>query len=84
MKRFNDVWEFLKDLKDLPEKNELKVACQGVENEFRYNENSDINGCDLWSELYIAKEWFPDDVRLPMEAAKFISTYKLHDVMPNL
>ena len=33
LKRFNDIWKFLKDLNDLPEKNELKVrACQDVEN----------------------------------------------------
>ena len=84
LKRFNDIWGFLKDLKDFSDKNKLKVACQGVENELRYNKKSDINGCDLWSELRIAKELFPDDVRLPIEAARFISTNKLQNVMPNL
>ena len=36
------------------------------------------------SELYVAKELFPDDVRLPIETVRFIGTKRLKDVMPNL
>jgi hypothetical protein len=84
LQSFNNTWGFLNDLKDLPDKNKLKVACQGLENKLRYQENSDINGCDLLTELDIAKELFPEDVKLPIEAARFINTNKLQDVMPNL
>ena len=47
LQSFNNTWGFLKDLKDLPDKNKLKVACQDLENKLRYKENSDINGWGL-------------------------------------
>ena len=84
LQSFNNTWGILNDLKDLPDKNKLKVACQDLEKKLRYKEISDINGCDLLTELDIAKELYPDDVMLPIEAARFINTIKLQDAMPNL
>ncbi|XP_038647484.1 uncharacterized protein LOC119963047 [Scyliorhinus canicula] len=84
LQSFNNTWGFLNNLKDLSDKNKLKVACQGLEDKLRYQENSDINGCDLLTELDIAKELFPEDVKLPIEAVRFINTNKLQAVMPNL
>ena len=55
-----------------------------MEDKLRYQENSDINGCDLLTQLDIAKELFPEDVRLPIETVRFINTKKLQDIMPNV
>lgn len=84
LQSFSNTWGFLSNIKDLPDKNELKLACQGLEDKLRYQDNSDINGSDLLTELNIAKEIFPGDVKLPIEAVRFISSNKLQDVMPNL
>ncbi|XP_038644122.1 uncharacterized protein LOC119960506 [Scyliorhinus canicula] len=55
LQSFNNTWGFLNNLKDLPDKSKLKVVCQGLEDKLKYQENSDINGCDLLTELDIAK-----------------------------
>lgn len=84
LQSFNNTWGFLNNFKDLPDKNSLKIACQGLENKLMHEQNSDINGSDLLTELDIAKQLFPENVKLPIEAAMFINTNNLQDVMPNL
>ena len=62
------------------------------ENDLRYNKNSNIHGCASGlnysqAKPNIAKKLFSVDVRLPIEAASFISCYaesKLPDIISNL
>ena len=45
------VWDFLYDIKKLPDKKELLQKCKNLEESLTFHSRSDINGEDLCNEL---------------------------------
>ena len=69
----------LKNLKSLDE-NDLKYQSLNLENILKYNEISDIDGCDLFSELKVLREIFPNKNGSSIEILDYI---KKIDSFPN-
>ena len=69
----------MKNLKSLDE-NDLKYKSLNLENISKYNEISDIDGCDLFSELKVLREIFPNKNGSSIEILDYI---KKIDSFPN-
>jgi hypothetical protein len=61
----------LKNLKSLDE-NDLKYQFLNLENVLKYNGISDIDGCDLFSELKVLREIFPNKSGSSIEILDYI------------
>ena len=78
-------WDFLYNIKKLPDKEELLQKCKNLEESLTFHSQSDINGEDLCNELISIKDFFKhiEDVS-PLNILNCISENNILDLYPTV
>ncbi|KAL5142515.1 Zinc finger MYM-type protein 1 [Glycine soja] len=81
--QYETIFGFLFDSKKIKalDEDELKKYCINLEKLLRFNEYSDIDGFDLFSELKVLREMLREEIGTPIEVLSYIKTL---DSFPNV
>ena len=81
--QYETIFGFLFDSKKIKalDEDELKKYCINLEKFLRFNEYSDIDGLDLFSELKVLREVLREEISTPIEVLSYIKTL---DSFPNV
>ncbi|KAL5127883.1 Zinc finger MYM-type protein 1 [Glycine soja] len=81
--QYETIFGFLFDSKKIKalDEDELKKYCINLEKLLRFNEYSDIDGLDLFSELKVLREVLREKISTPIEVLSYIKTL---DSFPNV
>lgn len=82
MLEYENIFGFLFDLQKFKTLNEetLKKCCINLESHLKFNDYSDIDGFDLFSELKILKEVLTKEINSPIDILNYV---KVLDCFPN-
>ena len=74
--QYETIFGFLFDSKKIKalDEDELKKYCINLEKFLRFNEYSDIDGLDLFSELKVLREVLREEISTPIEVLSYIKT----------
>ena len=84
MKDFKYSWDFLFNIKNTTNRNELRKSCKNLHIKLTNEASSDINGIELCKEIESLKQLVSDEVKDSLKCLQYINENNLKSTVPNL